>query len=760
MVRNLVDTTLADRYRFEALIGEGTFARVYRIHDLKRNVDMAAKVLREDIAHEPTFIERFRRESEVLGQLQHPNIVRYYDMVETDGVVFILLDYIPGMTLQTHLYRHGQPLRVGEALGFIRPLCAALSYAHGENIIHRDIKPANVLLGDNDQVYITDFGIARLLGEASTLTQDTSVGTPLYMSPEQIQGGQITLATDIYAMGILLYQMLGGTLPFRGNDPRAQGSTTSERVAYEHVNLPPTPPREHNPILPESSEQVVLRCMNKEPTSRYKSAVAVYDALAESIGATPAGIAEVRLDNGSRAVPPDKTLPEWSKVVPRVQPADVITTPQERVESEPEVAEENKADTNPTLVGSSEESSQKRKTEPNLRVPKPEEIQQPIPDFVYQQPYYTTPPQKPIGRRGGGQTSMILIGLFLGMLIVAVIACAGVGLYALGVFGDDVRPTPRPTTAAQQTATALAESSLPSETSNINGGVLFPTNAPQGSPTQVAVQETPQQSDSGVRQFAYSARASGNLNIYIGDVNGGDPIQLTSSTANETGPAFSPDGSQIAYYAYSGSGPADIWLMDADGGNVRRITNTGSADERVVNWSPDGTRLAYHSDADGDFDIYVFDVNTGQTRNLTNSAFDDLGPGWSPDGERIAFHSDEDNNFNEIFIINLDGSERQQLTDGQWQAAFPAWSSDGSRITFHAITANTYNLYAINADGEGFQGIFQSENNQRHPDWSSDGQALIYMVGSTSDPRIAYTDFLTGETRDVVSSGFFPDWKP
>jgi Tol biopolymer transport system component len=289
--------------------------------------------------------------------------------------------------------------------------------------------------------------------------------------------------------------------------------------------------------------------------------------------------------------------------------------------------------------------------------------------------------------------------------------------------------------------------------------VLFPTTAPNTSPTQVAVQNTPASSER--RQFAYAASASGNLNIYMGDLIGSERIQLTSGIANETGPAFSPDGTQIAYYAYEGNnGAADIWLMSAEGSNTRRITNTASADERVVAWSPDGTKLAYHSNADGDFDIYVFDVNTGQTRNLTNSAFDDLGPSWSPDGTRIAFHSDEDRNFNEIFAINIDGSGRDQLTDGQWQAAFPAWSPDGSRVAFHAITADDYNIYTINADGEGFQSIFQVANNQRHPDWSRDGQALIYMVGPVSNPRIAYTDFLTGETHDVVSSGFFPDWKP
>ncbi|MFP4323665.1 MAG: serine/threonine-protein kinase, partial [Anaerolineales bacterium] len=181
MAEQLLNQTLGGRYRFLALIGEGTYARVYRVLDTRRGVELAAKVLRNDIAHESAFLERFRREADVLHRLQHPHIVRYYEIVETNGYVFILLDYIAGDTLQTYFYRRDNPLMPKETLPFLRPTCAALSYAHGEHIIHRDIKPANILLGDNGLVYLTDFGIARLLTEVSTLTQDSAIGTPLYM---------------------------------------------------------------------------------------------------------------------------------------------------------------------------------------------------------------------------------------------------------------------------------------------------------------------------------------------------------------------------------------------------------------------------------------------------------------------------------------------------------------------------------------------------------------------------------------------------
>ncbi|MCZ7538653.1 MAG: protein kinase [Anaerolineae bacterium] len=285
---DLLGQTLAGRYRFEALMGEGTFARVYRVFDEHRRATLAAKVLRSDIAHEPTFLARFRREAHVLERLQHPHIVRYYDIVESGDTVFILTDHISGRTLQTELRRLGRPLTPGETLTYLKPLAAALHFAHQEGIVHRDLKPANILLDDSNKLYITDFGIARILSDASTLTVDTTVGTPHYMSPEQIMAGQVTVTTDVYALGIVLYQMLTGQLPFTGDSPDAVGTTTAMRIVYEHLHLRPTPPRQLKPALSSAAEAVILRCLEKDPAQRYQSVSAVYDALAAALGA-PAG---------------------------------------------------------------------------------------------------------------------------------------------------------------------------------------------------------------------------------------------------------------------------------------------------------------------------------------------------------------------------------------------------------------------------------------------------------------------------------------
>jgi serine/threonine protein kinase len=763
MMRDLNNVTLQSRYRFETLIGEGTFARVYRVHDLRRGVDLAAKVLRPDIAQEPAFLERFRREAQVLAKLQHPHIVRYYDTIETEGVVFMLLDFIPGYTLQTYLYRLRQAMKISEVLHIMKPLSTALSYAHGEHIIHRDVKPGNILLHDNGQVYITDFGIARLLNEASSLTQDTSIGTPLYMAPEQILSKEVTLAADIYAMGILLYQMFTNTLPFTGKDPAAKGNTTADRVAYEHLNLPPPPPLEQNPQLSIAVQNVILQCLRKEPTARFNSAAAVYEALAEAVGATPAEIEAVALEG--KPSPPSATLPEWSRIVQKVAaktdpsneqaPVETLASdsPHTTIHSDTVRAEDA---ARPTLVHGPPVED-KRQTQPHPVVSQPQPAYQPPQQPTYN-PYpvqstYSPPPTMRRPESSSSQ-SAIIGGIILGAIAALLVACIVLALFGLGVFDNrDDPPSPQPTPIIQVTPSQLIAQNLSTQTLS---GTPFTLPTPPAA-TQIASNNWLPASTSG--EFVYAAEFEGSLDIFSANINGDTPIRLTTSSLNETGPAYSPDGSQIAYYAYRGEGSADIWVMNADGSNARNLTNS-NANERVVCWSPDGKKLAYHSNAGGDYDIYIYDLETGQSQQLTTSPYDDLGPSWSPDGSRIAFHSNEKNDFNEIFIINTDGTGRQQVSDGQWSAAFPDWKPNGSTLVFHAIVGNVYEIFTIQPDGSGLQDIFAAPNNERHPDWSPDGRALLYMVGAINAPSIYLTDLLSGETRPIVSGGQFPDWKP
>ncbi|MBI5958989.1 MAG: serine/threonine protein kinase [Chloroflexi bacterium] len=306
---DLIGQTFAGRYRFESLLGEGGFARVFKVYDLHRRVFLAAKVLRSDIAQEPMFLERFRREAAVLQRLQHPHIVRYYDIVESGDLVFILTDHIPGRTLQSVMRQRGGPLSPAESLTYLQPLSAALHFAHQEGVVHRDLKPANILLDENNNLYVTDFGIAKILSDASTLTMDATVGTPHFMSPEQILIGEVTVATDVYALGVLLYQMYTGRLPFVGDTQGTTGSTAAMRIVHEHLHTRPVLPSQINPALSASVEQVVLRCLEKDPAQRFQSVADVYEALAAAVIAEPSVLPASPSSPASPVAAPAVVLP-------------------------------------------------------------------------------------------------------------------------------------------------------------------------------------------------------------------------------------------------------------------------------------------------------------------------------------------------------------------------------------------------------------------------------------------------------------------
>lgn len=779
MPSNLSQTTLADRYRFDERIGEGTFAHVYRVHDLKRNVDLAAKVLRADLAQDPQLVERFRREATLLERLQHPNIVRFYELVETQGILFFLLDYIPSDTLQNYLYKTGEPLTVHHALQFIRPLTAALTYAHGEGVIHRDIKPANILLGNNGGVYVTDFGIARILNESSNLTLDSALGTPLYISPEQWQGKPLTLATDVYSLGILLYLMLTGHPPFTGTNPDAKGTSITERVAYEHIHLPPPSPRQQNRTMAPAAQEVILRCLMKEPTARYASALAIYEALAESIGATPSELEPVVLGDG-KPVPPSRTLPEWSKVVQKVEPEPAAPLPLEThlapaipspyaPNTIPPVDISRHAPTTPHQIGNEITAIGAHPNAASLPDAIPTMPSAPIipptshgylpPKPIENTPYYplgntpppphpNTPPSLPISKPlmppQKDNSGCIIIGGLLTLAIIIGVFCIAVLLVTLTTFGDDNSP--------EQTATT--DSVIVER--NITASVISHTSIPTATHT-ITPSPTPRPNE---RIFAYSQLQNGQLDLYEMNITTGAIQQLTSDSNFEAGPSYSPDGNQIAYYAYPTEGePADLWLMNADGSAPRRLTND-PFDQRIVAWSPDGSQLAYHAETTRNgFEIFIYDLSSNSSRAISQNPADDLAPSWSLDGSQLAFHSDEFNDNYDLFIMNADGSARRRLTTGDSRYAFPSWSST-NEIAFHAVLgSNTYRIQMILADGSGLTTLLEGDN-QRHPDWSSDGQNLLYMAGDLNNPSIFYLNLASNNAQSLVENGYYPDWRP
>jgi serine/threonine-protein kinase len=254
---------LNNRYELEQKIGEGGMARVYRGRDTRLNRRIAVKVLHSHYATDPGFLQRFHHEAQAAANLRHPNIVDVYDVGLDAEVHYIVMEYVEGSDLKAHLARNG-PLPVDQAVAIAEAVAQGLSAAHRMGLVHRDIKPQNIIVGPAGQVKITDFGIAK--SALSTAMTETGVtfGTADYISPEQARGQAATPQSDIYSLGVTLYEMLTGRLPFVGD--------SSIAVALQHVGEEPPPPRMFNPRIPPALEALVLRAMGKEPGDRPASA--------------------------------------------------------------------------------------------------------------------------------------------------------------------------------------------------------------------------------------------------------------------------------------------------------------------------------------------------------------------------------------------------------------------------------------------------------------------------------------------------------
>ncbi|WP_226681222.1 Stk1 family PASTA domain-containing Ser/Thr kinase [Sutcliffiella horikoshii] len=258
----LIGKRLNDRYKIMEVIGGGGMANVYLAHDMILDRDVAVKVLRLDFANDEEFIRRFRREAQSATSLDHPNIVSIYDIGEEDDIYYIVMEHVSGKTLKQYIQQYA-PVEQYNAVEIMNQLTSAISHAHENGIIHRDIKPQNILIDDYGTVKVTDFGIAMALS-STTITQTNSLlGSVHYLSPEQARGSLATKKSDVYALGIVMFELLTGRLPFSGE--------SAVSIALKHLQSQTPSPKRWNPTLPQSMENVVLKAMAKDPLHRYAS---------------------------------------------------------------------------------------------------------------------------------------------------------------------------------------------------------------------------------------------------------------------------------------------------------------------------------------------------------------------------------------------------------------------------------------------------------------------------------------------------------
>ena len=259
---NLVGTVLAGRYEIVQEIGCGGMAIVYKAKCRILNRYVAIKVLRTDLKDDGDFVRRFNIEAQSAASLTHPNIVSIYDVGTEGEFHYIVMEYVEGITLKEYIDKNVL-LNWHEAVGYAIQIASGLEQAHRNSIVHRDIKPHNIIMTSDGVLKITDFGIARASMQSTVTCDDTAIGSVHYVSPEQARGGYVDERSDIYSLGIVLYEMLTGKVPFDNESPVS--------IALMHLQTQPTPPREHNISIPKSVEDIVLKALNKEVASRHKT---------------------------------------------------------------------------------------------------------------------------------------------------------------------------------------------------------------------------------------------------------------------------------------------------------------------------------------------------------------------------------------------------------------------------------------------------------------------------------------------------------
>jgi serine/threonine protein kinase len=666
---NLEGQILKNRYRIDALVGRGGMAEVYQAWDTWRNYHVAIKLMREDLAEDAEFVQRFKREATALAQLAHDNIVRFYSFEREDLLAFIVMDYIEGTTLRSEIARAGGPLDLQRSLAIMESVCGALHYAHMEGVIHRDIKPGNIMIRPDGRVLVADFGIAKAADAATATT--VMPGTPAYMSPEQCRSEVLDARTDVYSLGVVLYEMLAGQRPFVGDSEVPDTGSTREKIRWEQMNADPPSLQALNPVVSSELEATVFKAMAKEPDDRWPSALAFWHGIQQA-----AGIEAV-------ATP----------VVAETPPSPVAT---------PAVAEP---------------------TPPPPAEPPPAPITPP-----------PAKPRTTVAVTVAAVAAIAVVLLVLCAGLGWLLWSRGDSDTTGSDAGPDVvamdtdTPVPTPTdTSVSPTATPKPTRkpiSTPEPAVN-TGRIAFAskrngnfeiyvmqadgsgmTNLTQNEAFDVVPAWSPDGS-----QIVFSSDRDDNFEIYVMQADGSGMTNLTQNEAFDADPAWSPDGSQIAFSS-DRDDDFEIYVMQTDGSGLTRLTHQGGGEP---DWSPNGSQITFVNGRDDDYEIYVMQTDGSGVTRLTDQGGGK--PDWSPNGSQIAFNSERDGNM-EIYVMQADGSDQTRLTDNETVDWGATWSPDGSQIAFVSYRDGNAEIYVMMADGSDLTRLTHNEADDWFPTWS------------------------------------------
>ena len=692
MSANLIGQILLDQFRVDAFIASGGMGAVYRVWDLKRNTPLAMKVLHSELAEDPSAFKSFQREARALEKLAHPNIVSFYGVYQTLDFTFLLERFIDGPSLKDILrQRQGQPLPVSEALIYLKALCAALGYAHANGVVHCDVKPGNVMMDRGGNVFLTDFGIAR--HAESTTTTLAGAGAPAYMAPEQIRGKVVTPATDIYALGVILFEMLIGQRPFRGNKAGTEkGSATANgRIRYAHLHLPPPDPRGLNPSISETLAGVILKALDKKPPKRYQSVQEFFVTICTAIGVTPDKIAD-------RVVLSDLPVPQAIPALPPAPPREIPIPPS------------RSTGLAPWLLGGGAVLAI------GCVIAVVAALAAGLPSGS------DSAPILPAATEYRPPTLLSEAEMALTATISSALTQAAVAQWTV---------VPTPTLYVPPTTTPRP--SVPS------GKIVYTCQVYGKYPDQICIMNADgsgihQLTDNGLENFyaslapdggsiVYVSKRTTNFEIYEMSLSGGE-IQLTYDIGDLYAPEISPDGYKIVftndYNSYS-----HIWVMNRDGSNPYEVYSVSGEDALDASWTPDGQQILFAFGAGEKKQLYIINRDGSGLRRVNSSFYTRGRSDWSPDGSLIAAYSGEKWH-REIFIMKADGSDLHQISNGGNVQA-PSFSLDGQWIAFTGYTdnygdENGCEIYIMRIDGSDIRRLTNNDYCDYQPSWGPSGR--------------------------------------
>jgi serine/threonine-protein kinase len=328
-------------YQIAEEVGKGGMAIVYRAYQAQLERWVAVKILQATEASGTEFLDRFRREARAIAVLRHPNILTIYDYGEERGIAYIVMEYVSGGTLKDHLT--GQPMEWPDVATLVIPVGRALAYAHMQRIVHRDVKPANVLMPRPNWPLLGDFGLVKLVGHQRGITRPgISIGTPAYFSPEQAAGGEVDHRSDIYGLGVMLYELLTGRLPFEADSP--------VEMMFRRLREPPAPPRRFNPRITHQLETIILQALARDPAERYSTMDELVNDLSRLPGATGRGLLSAAAPVGATARLGALSQAVGSRLIVTGTGATLLLPPQEEVligRADPQVTPQPDVDLGP-----------------------------------------------------------------------------------------------------------------------------------------------------------------------------------------------------------------------------------------------------------------------------------------------------------------------------------------------------------------------------------------------------------------------------